>query len=378
MSPVPHRKVVGCMTGTSLDALDVALVAIDGRGLEMHAALVRGHARPLGPLAASLRRLASQEPLSAGAVAQLADALAGLHVAAISDMLCGEAVDLIAVHGQTVFHAPPLSWQLLSPTPIARAFAAPVVFDLRAADLAAGGRGAPITPLADYVLFRDETERRAVVNFGGYCNFTLLPRIGATRDDLGRAVSTIRGGDICACNHLLDGLARVLFREPFDAAGRHAAAGQVRRAPRDDLVEFLRAQAEADRSLGTGDELLGWIDRFHNNYRAEDLARSACDALASVILESIGRVAAETATRVDAYVLAGGGVQNRTLFEAFASQCAGRVCLTDTLGIPAAYREAAGIAVLGALSQDRVPITLPAVTGVPAPAPVAGAWLLPG
>lgn len=375
---MPHRKVVGCMTGTSLDALDVALAAIDGRGLEMRAALVCAHTRPLGPLAAPLRRLASQEPLSAGAVAQLADELAGLHVAAISDLLGGEAVDLIAVHGQTIFHAPPLSWQLLSPAPIAHAFAAPVVFDLRAADLAAGGRGAPITPLADYVLFRDETESRAVVNFGGYCNFTLLPSIGVTGDDLGRAVSTIRGGDICACNQLLDGLARFLFHEPFDAAGRHAAAGQARGAPRDALVELLRTQAEADRSLGTGDELLSWIDRFHNDHRAEDLARSACDALASVIIETIRRIAAEAATHVDAYVLAGGGVQNRTLYEAFATHCSGRVCLTDMLGIPAAYREAAAIAVLGALCEDRVPITLPAVTGVPPPAPIAGAWLLPG
>lgn len=361
------------MTGTSIDALDVALVAVEGRGLEMRASLVRTRTRPLGPLAAPLRRLAAQEPLSAGAIVGLAHELAAVHVATIRDLLGGEPADLVAVHGQTVFHAPPLSWQLLNPASIAHALRAPVVFDLRAADLAAGGQGAPITPLADYVLFRDDTETRAIVNFGGYCNFTLLPR--------GReaAHGAIRGSDICACNQLLDGLARALFDEPFDAAGQHASAGHICPAARDALVELLQRQANAGRSLGTGDEPTGWIDRFRNECRAEDLARSACDAMASVIVATVKRIASEIpGARVDAYVLAGGGVKNRALYEALASRCAGRVCPTDMLGVPAAYREAVGIAVLGALCQDRVPITLPAITGVPRPAPLAEAWVFPG
>jgi len=361
------------MTGTSIDALDVALVAIEGRGLEMRASLVRTHTRPLGPLAAPLRRFASQEPLSAGDIAGLAHELAAAHVAAIRDLLGGEPADLVAAHGQTVFHAPPLSWQLLNPASLAHALRAPVVFDLRAADLAAGGQGAPITPLADYVLFRDGTETRAIVNFGGYCNFTFLPR---GRDG---APGAIRGGDICACNQLLDCLARALLGEPFDADGRRASAGHICPGPRDALVGLLQRQANVGRSLGTGDELAGWIERFRSECRAEDLARSACDALASVIVATIEHVAsAIPATRVDTYVLAGGGVKNRALYEAVASRCAGHVRPTDSLGVPAPYREAACIAVLGGLCQDRVPITLPAITGVPQPAPLAGAWVFPG
>jgi 1,6-anhydro-N-acetylmuramate kinase len=354
------------MTGTSIDALDVALVAIDGHGLEMCASLLRANTRPLGPLAGRLRSFAAQGPLPAGEIARLAHEFSALHVAAIADLLAGDRADLIAIHGQTVFHAPPLSWQLLNPALIAHALQAPVVFDLRAADLAAGGQGAPITPLADHVLFRDAAETRAVVNFGGYCNFTLLPR--------SCGIEAIRGGDICACNHLLDSLARDLFNEPFDAEGRHALAGAIRAGPRDALAELLRAQARGGRSLGTGDESAGWLAQFRGSCSSDDVARSACDALAGVIVEIIQG----TAPDVDAYLLAGGGVKNRALYGALVARCGERVDLTDRYGVPAAYREAASIAVLGALCQDRVPITLPAITGVPSPAPIAGAWILPG
>jgi anhydro-N-acetylmuramic acid kinase len=369
---MPVRKVVGAMTGTSLDAVDVALVAIEGHGLNMRAGLLRAHTRPLGALTLPLHRLAAQEAMGPMVIAALARELADLHVAAIRELLDAEHADLVAVHGQTVYHAPPLSWQLISPAPLAYALQVPVVSDLRAADLAAGGQGAPITPLADYVLFRAAAETRAVVNFGGFCNFTLLP---AGCAEPAEALEAIRGGDVCACNQLLDGLARRLFGAPFDVDGQRACAGHVRREPRDALVVLLRKQAMAGRSLGTGDELSGWIERYRDACNGEDLARSAIDALVSVIVETIERVAGER--RVDAYLLAGGGVKNRALYDAFAARCPGRVYSTDRSGVPPADREAVAIAVLGALCQDRVPITLPQITGVPAPAPLAGAWVFP-
>jgi anhydro-N-acetylmuramic acid kinase len=173
---VGTRRVVGCMTGTSLDGIDLALVEVTGTGLGMSARFARGLSAPLGPAADSLRALAAQEPMTAGQVARLSLQFAAAHAQALTDLLGGERSDLVCIHGQTVFHAPPASWQLLNPFPIARAASAPVVYDLRQADLAAGGQGAPITPIADFVLFRHAQESRAVVNLGGFCNVTLLPR----------------------------------------------------------------------------------------------------------------------------------------------------------------------------------------------------------
>ncbi len=159
MSPAPpsRRTVVGAMTGTSLDAIDVAVATIEGTGLGMRARLRRHRATDLGPLRDDLREAACGQPMTAQRFAGLAGTLGRRYEAAIAAATeTAGPIALIAVHGQTVFHRPPFSWQLIDPTPIARRFGCPVVSDLRQADLAAGGEGAPITPLADWVLFRAE------------------------------------------------------------------------------------------------------------------------------------------------------------------------------------------------------------------------------
>ena len=163
-----------------MDAIDAALIAVDGSGLAMRVSIVRHVSHPLGAIAADLREITGQCPTPARRFAALARDLALRHVSAIRDLVGRDSIDLIAVHGQTVFHAPPLSWQLIAPAPIAQSFGVPVVFDLRAADLAAGGEGAPITPLADFVMFADANETRAVVNLGGFANFAPArqPRLG--------------------------------------------------------------------------------------------------------------------------------------------------------------------------------------------------------
>lgn len=366
------------MTGTSLDALDVALVAIDGTGWSLRAEWIAGASRPLGPLAAPLRSLASQAPLSVGTIARLVHDFSWLHARTIRDFVAQRAIDLVAAHGQTVFHAPPVSWQLLNPTPIAHALQVPVVCDLRAADLAAGGQGAPITPVADYLLFADEREPRAVVNLGGFCNITCLParrrRDGGSADDL----AAIRALDVCACNHLLDGLARRLLGQPHDENGCRAGTGQVIPTLRDELLEWLRTQAASNRSLGTGDELDACVRRAASAGPAADVLRSACEALATVIVETVRSAAArEQLAPPERYLLAGGGTRNRVLVAALTAHARGPAELTEAHGVPAAYREAAAMAVLGALCQDGVPITLPAVTGVESPAPLAGVWAFP-
>jgi 1,6-anhydro-N-acetylmuramate kinase len=381
------------MTGTSLDGLDVALVAITGRGLAIQAEVKRCLSRPLGRLAPRLRRLAEQERMSAGEIAALARDFALLHLAALRELAGRRRLDLVSVHGQTVFHAPPLSWQLLNPAPIAAGLGVPVVHDLRAADLARGGQGAPITPLSDYVLFRAPGRARLVVNLGGFCNVTWLPpaphrspplrirggqgecrgRLPRTPNDSAHeeALGRIAGGDVCACNQLLDALAREIFRKPYDNGGRRAAKGRVRAAPFRALLELLSAQARGGRSLGTGDELRGWLARFAGRHAPEDLARCACAGVAETIVRR-----GATLGRADELILAGGGARNATLVREIRARAGVPVMLSDACGVPAAYREAAGMAVLGALCQDRVPITLPRVTGVRGAA-IAGSWILP-
>lgn len=371
------RLAIGCMTGTSMDALDAALVEIQGHGLDMRARVMATASCPLGPLTDTFRHLARDEPMSASRIAAAARDLACLHVDLLRSLLDHRTPDLVAVHGQTIWHAPPISWQLIAPWPIAHALRAPVVFDLRAADLAAGGQGAPITPLADWVLFRPAAPA-AVVNLGGFCNVTFLP--GDARCNDPAALTSIAGGDVCPCNHLLDAVARNALNAPFDVGGGHALTGRVHAEALTDLHHTLRAivprhpdlpgQPPA-RSLGSGDEAdtLAWIQRWKLRLTGPDLAATACAGVGDVI-------AATVRSRGNVF-LAGGGTRNAALVHRIATAADSPVALTDTLGVPAAYREAVAMAILGALCQDRVPLTLPQITGVPSPAPVAGTWILP-
>jgi 1,6-anhydro-N-acetylmuramate kinase len=369
-----RRLIVGCMTGTSLDGIDAALVEVLGVGLNTTARFLRGTSLPLGTCSATLRALADQHPVTAAQIASATHDFALLHARAIKEVAADIKLDLACIHGQTVYHKPPASWQLLQPAPIARAIHAPIVYDLRAADLAAGGQGAPITPIADAVLFSDDHAARVVLNLGGFANFTLLPAGAA------RAPHSIRGGDICACNQLLDAVARATLHKPFDEDGAVAATGTPDAALLTSLSALLTRQSSGQRSLGTGDELMDWVAANSRSpaISPATLGATAIAALSSTIAARLQReCAAANITSLDAVIVAGGSVRNAALMSALAAACPARITQSEEFGVPAAFREAVCFAVLGALCQDRVPITLPAITHCPAPAPIAGAWVFP-
>lgn len=361
-----HRHVIGCMSGTSCDGIDASLVQIEGSGLDLRATHIRSANTDLGRLGDRLMAFARGGVCTAGEIAQMAAELSKAHAEVIRETLSGLPCDLIAVHGQTVFHAPPLGWQLIEPSIIAEAVGAPVVCGLRGGDLARGGQGAPITPIADWVLLRAAEESRAVVNLGGFSNATILPADAPAHDT--------QGFDVCACNQLLDTLARLAIDEPYDHDGRVALTGTVDPVIHAKLADRLSAQAGARRSLGSRDEPGsagdGWADLLHDCVRSADAAdvlRSAAKAIATVVAQS-------EVVGTDRVLLAGGGVMNAALQCELRDALPAPVVTTDHAGVPARYREAIAMATLGALCADGVPITLPNVTGCGQPAPVAGVW----
>lgn len=344
--------------------IDAALVEIEGRGLTMRAKFLRHAHGGLGACAPGLRTLAGGGAMTAGAISRVARELSLRHVAVIRKVCRDARPDLVCVHGQTVYHKPPLSWQLMQAAPIASALGAPVVCDLRSADIAAGGQGAPLTPLSDLVLFAGR-EERAIVNLGGFCNITTLPAAGARR----RAASAelVRGLDVCVCNLLLDAVARKFLHRSYDLNGRAALRGTPDTRAGRALVELLRAQRKGGRSLGTGDELGAWIGGAARGLNGEDCAATAVAALGAVI--------ASACKGAGTIVLAGGGARNRALVRAIAAAAdAGSVVTTEVFGVPVGAREAAGFAVLGALAADGVPTSLAGVTGVRS-APRAGCFV---
>jgi 1,6-anhydro-N-acetylmuramate kinase len=361
------RSIVGVMTGTSLDGLDGVLARVTGSALDMRISVERHAALPFGPLEQSLRDAAGQRALPAGAFARLGRDLGALHVDLIGTLLRGhEPIDCIALHGQTIFHEPPLSWQIVNPHIIAQRFDVPVVSDLRQADLAAGGEGAPLTPITDWVMFRHAERRRAVINLGGFCNVTVLPAGLAPA-----ALEHVDGFDVCACNHVLDEVARRCLGAPYDTGGRAAQSGSADDSLRSSLLERLTGQRRENRSLGTADALHEWVAAHEHAVPPADLAASGAAAIADCIAAAIERLDVEEA------IVAGGGCRNAALLDRIGRRAGLPVITSDDLGVPVAAREAAAIAVLGALCADGVPITLARVTGRTGPTAVAGSWCLP-
>jgi 1,6-anhydro-N-acetylmuramate kinase len=372
-APAAARLALGAMTGTSLDALDLALVEIRDRGLYSRAALLRHRTFDLGTLRPRLRAAAQGKPFTAGEYLRLALDFGQFHAASALELLrdhraAAQSSGVIAVagiHGQTIFHAPPLSWQIINPFPIAQALGCPVASDLRGADLAAGGQGAPITPLADWILFRGHRPR-AIVNLGGFCNITWLP---SSVDD----PSKIRGRDVCSCNHILDHAARMALDREFDPDGGHAARGTAHPEAEVALLQALGRASAQNRSLGSGDEGLDWVNQWAPQLTSSDLLATAVGAIAKTIAAAI---AAHPSQEV---LLAGGGALNATLARRIGELAGQPVYNTQTAAnIHVSARESVAMAVLAALSWDGIATTLPSVTRRGVSHCRDGLWCLPG
>ncbi|MFM7050788.1 MAG: anhydro-N-acetylmuramic acid kinase, partial [Planctomycetota bacterium] len=231
-----------------------------------------------------------------------------------------------------------------------------VRYDLRGASVASGGQGAPTTPLADFVLFASDDAPALVMNLGGFINVTFVPRRG-------EGIAAIRGFDVCACNHLLDRVARTRLGAAFDADGAAAARGRCDDALARRIADAIAphsAPGAARRSLGTGDEAARLVE-LTAALGPEDACRTVVEAIAEAAARTIADAAADAPRTL---LLAGGSARNQALADALARRTGARVASTErSHGMPVHMREAAGIAVLGAMADDGVRYSLPAATG---------------
>jgi len=365
------RLMVGCMTGTSLDGLDAALVRVAGAGLSLSAELVSHHAVALPEaLADALRPMMRGRAVTPLHVLRAARHLGATHAQAVAELLeradtSAEDVEAVVCHGQTVWHAPDdrLSWQLFDPWPLVRTLGVPVCYDLRQADLVAGGQGAPITPAADEVLFGRGDGDVLVVNLGGICNTTWLG--GDTR-----------GEDIGPCNLLIDGFVQRLTDAVFDEGGTLTGEGEAD----PELLGAMRAHPwftkPKPRTAGREDFDADWIDGLLAEHKVS--AADACATAAAFVAELIATAHQSCGSETKHVVLAGGGARNPALVARITQAIGGAAAVqtSDELGVPVQAREAMAMAVLGAMSQDGTPITLPQITGADQPG-CAGVWAYP-
>jgi anhydro-N-acetylmuramic acid kinase len=344
------------MSGTSYDAVDAAAaeLRLDGDALVL---------TPLGmlsqPYPDELRAaVAGSLPPASTTVADVCrlDTRIGQAFADVArqavEQLCGGQADLIVSHGQTVFH-----WvddgvvrgtlQLGQPAWIAEATGVPVVSDLRARDVAAGGQGAPLVSIIDVLWLRGRSGVPVALNLGGIANVTVV-QDEPVAFDTGPA------------NALIDAVVAELDGRPFDADGVLAASGRVH----EGLLERLLAEPyyarEAPKS--TGKEL------FNLAYLAEVLREFPAIAVADLVATVTTLTARTVADAVRRYggtevIASGGGIRNPVLMHQLAAELGVPVRTTDELGLPSAAKEAYAFAVLGFLTVHGLGGTVPSCTG---------------
>ncbi|HVP14172.1 MAG TPA: anhydro-N-acetylmuramic acid kinase [Terriglobales bacterium] len=384
----PEHLIVGLTSGTSADAVDAALVRFRGQGLETTHEVLAYRETPLEP---ALRR----EVLEVAAAAELAperlmrlDAALGERFAAAVLELLVEAgvqrgqVDAIGSHGQTVRHIPrhrgdgqALTLQLGSASLLAEHSGIAVVSDFRTRDTAAGGEGAPLVSLADWWLFRSESESRVLLNLGGMANLTWLPRGGTLSDLL--AFDTGPG------NAVLDALMSLRSggRETHDRDGAVAARGQANEALLAELLEDPFFSLPPPRSTGR--------EHFGDSYavKLRDLGLSLGLSEEDVLATAVGLTAASVAGALERFVLprgradmicvSGGGVRNRALMGALERHVGGvKLQPLTALGVPPESKEALAFAFLAHQTLCGLPGNVPAATG--AGHPVVLGHITPG
>ena len=369
--------VAGIMSGTSADGVDVALARIERQRGRPTLTLL---AHEGFPYPAALRRavLAAMNAASTttAELARLNWRLALAYVEAARATIKKHRIkpELIGCHGQTLYHQGVAAayagrsfgctWQAGEAAVLAQELSIPVVSNFRPADMAAGGQGAPLVPLLDYVMFADRKRGRVLQNIGGIANMTAIPA--------GAQAEAVVAFDSGPGNMVMDALTQELFAKKFDRNGAIAANGTV-------LESLLQAELrdkyyamKPPRSAGREQFGREYAMRFLAACRIvsnnpEDALATATALTAETIVQSYARFVAPLMrlTPVD-YIVSGGGARNRTLMAMLAARLEPMGCelaATGDFGLPVEAKEAAAFALMAWYSWHRLPANVPAATG---------------
>jgi anhydro-N-acetylmuramic acid kinase len=367
--------VAGVMSGTSADGINVAIVRLLGRGATVRFSLL-AEGQFEYPTAIRKAVLAAMNA-PAAKVADLSrlDFLLGeMYARAVLTTKKRHGIaklNLIGCHGQTIYHQGEASsflgtqiactWQTGEGSIVAQRTGTPVVSDFRIADMAAGGQGAPLVPMLDYVVYRHRTRGRILQNIGGIGNLTAIPA-GAKFSDL-RAFDTGPG------NMVIDACMERLYDQRYDKGGRIGALGR----PMDNVIsELLRAsyfRMKPPKSAGREEFGAEFVQRFLKKCgraRKEDVIATATAFTAQSIAQQVKMfVTNKSGGRYKDFVVAGGGSKNPTLLRMLAAELGPSLTVRDSaeFGVPAESKEAIAFALLAYLTWNRQPGNVPSATG---------------
>ncbi len=376
--------VAGVMSGTSADGINVALVQI-GSNAEMLkrerlTIQLLGHAEYSYPAKVRAAVLSTMNAASAnvGDLARLNFLLGELYAEAVvaTQRRFRVNADLVGCHGQTLFHqGDPLpylgrrvstTWQTGEGAVIAARVGVPVISDFRPADMAAGGKGAPLVPYLDYLLFRDLKIGRIVQNVGGIANLTAIPA--------GASAEKIFAFDTGPGNMVIDAVVEKLFGKAFDRGGKIAASGAVIDSVLDPILRAKFFRVKPPKTAGReefGREFVREFIERCGSARKQDVvatataltARSIADAVRRFVVPGGGQTGRNAFNEM---ILSGGGAKNATLIRMLTESLAPLgICVrrSDEFGLPSEAKEAVAFAVLAYETWHRRPSNVPSATG---------------
>jgi anhydro-N-acetylmuramic acid kinase len=370
--------IAGVMSGTSADGIDVAITQIGGQGFKLRLKVL-GHEHtpyPRNVRAAILRAMNATE-ISVGELSQLNFLLGELYADAVRQAQKAMRIsklDLVGCHGQTIYHQSEsadflgqkvkCTWQTGEGAIIAARLGVPVVSDFRPADMAAGGKGAPLVPFLDYVLFRDARAGRIAQNIGGIANLTAIPA-GAKPEDV-IAFDTGPG------NMVIDQLIQILFNRAYDRDGGTAARGKVLKAVLEECSRMPYFVLRPPKTAGReefGREFAQWFLRRCARAAKEDVIATATALTAGSIAEALQRFVIKPAHgrgKFRDYIVSGGGTENRTLMRMLEAEVGAlglKMRSPGEFGIPSQAKEAVAFAVLAYQTWHRRMGNIPSATG---------------
>lgn len=374
-SPRAERAViVGLMSGTSADGITAAAARFEpGADGAVRAELLAHHAHPYSAEVRErlLRALDGVSPAEYCRLDfELGTWLADAALAVMADArLAPSDVRAIASHGHTVWHCPPHgTWQFGQAAVIAERTGVEVISDFRVRDVAAGGQGAPLVPIADTLLFSDAHDWRALQNLGGIGNVSVVPPRAAQAE--GRDVRAFDTGPGCA---VIDGVTRALAPDlPYDIDGALARQGTPVASVVADLLRDPYFLAPPPKS--TGRELFNraYITDFIARCEAARHGATTADIIATAVALTAGSIADSyrrfVTEPVREVVLSGGGARNPALVDAIAAAIAPiPVRRFDELFFDGDAKEAVAFALLGWLHLAGRAGNLPSATGARGP-----------
>jgi anhydro-N-acetylmuramic acid kinase len=387
------RLAVGLMSGTSMDGIDAALVRLAGPAEQPRVRLLAFVTLPYPPKVRQwIMRVGAGNPASAGEVSQLNFLLGELFAKAALQVcraarISPQRVSVIGSHGQTIYHqgrpelipghgvaVGPNTLQIAEPAVIAERTGVPVVADFRTADVAAGGQGAPLVPMVDYLLLRHGQKGTVALNIGGIANVTVIPAKAKPLD--------IVGFDTGPGNMVSDALVQHFTgdREYYDAGGRVAALGKVNELILADALGCPFFSQPPPKSAGREQFGRAFVEHYflpHPSYpsptgkgskgwggtRFEDLLRTSVELTARTIADALARFVFPS-EKIHRLIVSGGGAHNRTLLKRLAELLPNlKVELSDRYGLPVDAKEAIAFAILADRTVHGLPGNLPSVTG---------------